>query len=336
VNPTALQKLRGWMSRHGFERFFVQNPENFAWLSGGGDNTVVVNRPVAWLEVPGPASAPVRLHTSRIEARRLAEEEVEGLEVVGHPWYSPPGLPRPNDSEHDLTPLRLVLSPEEQRRYRALGQDAARAVGQVMQDAEPDWTESELVGAVSSALYARGIQPVVLLAAGEERIFQYRHPLPKNRPLGKLGMAVLCGRRQGLIANVTRLKTWGHSEARGLMDHVLRVESAALSSTLPGKTLSEVFAALRGAYAAIGRPEAIEEHHQGGLTGYRPREMLATPSNPTVLEASMAVAWNPSLPGAKVEDTFLIGENGLENLTLDPHWPMLEVEGRLRPGLLEG
>lgn len=336
MNRIALQKLRSWMSERGFDLFFVQNPENFAWLSGGGDNTVVVNRPMAWLEVLSEASAPVRLHTSRIEAQRLADEEVEGLEVIRYPWYATPGPPSPNDSEHDLTPLRLVLGPQEQERYRALGRDAALAVGEVMRDAEPEWTESELIGAVSSALYAYGIQPVVLLAAGEERIGKYRHPLPKDKPLGKLGVAVLCGRREGLIANVTRLKTWGHGKARVLMDHVLHVESVALSCTLPGKTLSEVFAALKQAYADIGRPEAIEEHHQGGLTGYKPREVLATPSNLTALEVGMAVAWNPSLPGAKAEDTFLIGENGLENLTLDPHWPMVEVEGRLRPGLLEG
>lgn len=336
MNPIALQKLRSWMNERGFERFFVQNPENFAWLSGGGDNTVVVNRPAAWLEVAGDASTPVRLHTSRIEAQRLTEEEVEGLEVISHPWYSPPNLPSPNDSEHDLTLLRLVLGPEEQERYRALGRDAARAIGEVMQDAEPEWTEFELAGAVASALYAYGIQPVVLLAAGEERIFTYRHPLPKNRPLGRLAMAVLCGRRAGLIANVTRIKTWGHSQARALMDRVLQVESAALNCTVPGKTLAEVFLTLKQAYTDIGYPEAIEEHHQGGLTGYKPREMLATPSNLTILETAMAVAWNPSLRGAKVEDTFLIGENGLENLTLDPHWPMVKVEGRLRPGLLEG
>ena len=48
----------------------------------------------------------------------------------------------------------------------------------------------------------------------------------------------------------------------------------------------------------------------------------------------MAVAWNPSLPGAKAEDTFLITRDGLENLTSDPNWPTVEVEGRRRPDLL--
>jgi len=98
--------------------------------------------------------------------------------------------------------------------------------------------------------------------------------------------------------------------------------------------LGEVLSAIQGAYRAIGRPEAFEEHHQGGIAGYRPREVLATPGERTHLEEGMTVAWNPSLPGAKAEDTFLITRDGLENLTFDPNWPTVEVEGRRRPDLL--
>ncbi|WP_228014769.1 hypothetical protein [Fortiea sp. LEGE XX443] len=45
----------------------------------------------------------------------------------------------------------------------------------------------------------------------------------------------------------------------------------------------------------------------------------------------MAIAWNPSLTGAKIEETFVILQDGnLENLTFDPKFPSVEVEGRLR------
>lgn len=50
----------------------------------------------------------------------------------------------------------------------------------------------------------------------------------------------------------------------------------------------------------------------------------------------MAVAWNLSLSGAKIEDTFIILLDGkLENLTFDPNFPSVEVAGRLRPVSLE-
>ena len=333
MNQQALEKLLHWLNGKGFGRFFILRPENFSWLTGGGDNTVVAGEGVAWLEV---VEGKVGLHTSRIEAARLVEEEINGIdEMEVYPWHSLPEPGRPNDLEHDLTPLRLVLSPEEQERFRHLGRDAAQALGEAMRAAKPDWTERELAGAVAEALYEKGIQPVVLLVAGEERLFKWRHPLPKDRPLGQLCMAVVCGRRQGLVANLTRLRSFGHPEARGLYEKVLQVEAAALDASLPGATLSEGIAAIREAYRVIGRPEAFEEHHQGGIAGYRPREVLATPGNTTKLSAGMAVAWNPSLPGAKVEDTFLITERGLENLTFDPLWPRETVAGRERPTLLE-
>ena len=333
MNRSALEKLSGWMEENGFSSFFVFRPENFAWLTGGGDNTVVAGEGVAWLEV---AAGQVLLHTSRIEAGRLVDEEAAGVdEVLSYPWYAMPDLRKPNDLEHDLTPLRLVLSPEEQERFRALGRDAARALGQAVRAARPEWTERKLAGAVAEALWEQGVQPVVLLVAGEERIFKYRHPLPKDRPLGRLCMAVACGRREGLIANLTRMCSWGHPQAEVLYERVLRVEAAALEATRPGTTLGEALAEMRRAYEGIGRPEAFQEHHQGGLAGYRPREVLAVPGDGTGLEVGMAVAWNPSLPGVKVEDTFLITPEGLENLTCDPAWPSVEVRGHRRPALLQ-
>lgn len=333
MNSTALARLRGWMAERGLEQFFVQNPENFAWLTGGGENTVVAFRPVgATLEVtPGT----VRLHSSRIEAPRLRDEELPDLEVITYPWYE--ALPRgPNDSIHDLTPLRLVLSAEEQDRFRLLGQETASTLGESVRFADPQWSEYDLAGAASEGLIAKGIQPLVLLVAGEERVFRYRHPVPKQSPLGRLSMAVVCGRRDGLVVSATRLRSFGHPEAKVLNEQVCQVEAAMLNASKPGATLGEVLGATKAAYAAIGKAEEFENHHQGGIAGYRPREVLAVPGEGTRLEVGMALAWNPSLPGGKLEDTFLLTDTGLENLTADPNWPSIKVEGRLRPLVYEG
>ena len=321
------------MQAQGLVQFFVQQPENFSWLTGG-DNTVVVFRPVAaWLEVTPET---VRLHSSQIEANRLLDEEALGLEVVRYPWYAPPAPDGPNDTQHDLTPLRLVLSKEEQHSLRQLGLETANALGESIRFADPDWSEFELAGAISEELWAKGIQPLVLLTAGEARIFRYRHPLPKRQALGRLFMGVVCGRRHGLIASVSRLGSFGHPEAKALNHSVGEIEQVMLEASQPGATLGQIMDKTRAAYAAAGRGSEFENHHQGGITGYRSREIVARPGNPTKLEAGMALAWNPTLPGGKVEDTFLLGENGLENLTPDPKWPMMLVGGRSRPMVYEG
>lgn len=104
----------------------------------------------------------------------------------------------------------------------------------------------------------------------------------------------------------------------------------------PGTPLNSIYDALAIAYQQIGFDRAIQEHHQGGTTGYLAREIVANPTTTETLAEGIAVAWNPSLPGAKVEDTFAILQDGkLENLTFDENFPNVEIQGRLRPVPLE-
>jgi antitoxin VapB len=94
------------------------------------------------------------------------------------------------------------------------------------------------------------------------------------------------------------------------------VDAAVLAGSRPGATLGGLFEVLARAYEAHGFPEEWRRHHQGGLTGYRGREVFAAPGDPTVLPELCAVAWNPSVTGGgKSEDTALISADGVEVLT---------------------
>jgi len=172
-----------------------------------------------------------------------------------------------------------------------------------------------------------------VLAAGERRLPLYRHPVPTHEPIGKRAMLVFCARRHGLYANLTRFVSFGAApeEQAALME----VEATGLSAVEAGKSLSAVYHAFDAAYKHADRAEALNEHHQGGITGYLAREIVATPSTATGLETGMAFAFNPSFAGIKIEDTFLLGPQGLDNLTYDPQWPAASVHGRQRPLWLE-
>ncbi|HET7325042.1 MAG TPA: aminopeptidase P family protein, partial [Halococcus sp.] len=91
-------------------------------------------------------------------------------------------------------------------------------------------------------------------------------------------------------------------------------------------TASDVFDAIRDAYAAAGHPGEWRKHHQGGATGFAGREWTATPTNTKKILMPMAYAWNPTVEGAKSEDTVLVSEDGFETLTTTGEWPAREIE----------
>ncbi|WP_229508061.1 Xaa-Pro peptidase family protein [Massilia sp. Dwa41.01b] len=174
------------------------------------------------------------------------------------------------------------------------------------------------------------------MAAGARRLPLFRHPTPSHEPLGARAMLVFCARRRGLYANLTRFVSFGgEGSAPQEQSMLMEIEATGLAAVTPGKSLSAVYHAFDAAYRHADREKAIDEHHQGGITGYLAREIVATPSTAASLEPGMAFAFNPSLAGLKIEDTFLLGPQGLDNLTLDPQWPAVNVHGRQRPLWLE-
>jgi Xaa-Pro aminopeptidase len=87
------------------------------------------------------------------------------------------------------------------------------------------------------------------------------------------------------------------------------------AATRPGATFGDVFAVAQAAYADAGFPDEWRDHHQGGSIGYQPRERVALPGDPTTIESGMAFAWNPSIAGAKAEDTIVIADGAARTVT---------------------
>jgi Xaa-Pro aminopeptidase len=268
------------------------------------------------------------------------------------------GLLRESDVAAELRAARASLLPGELGRYRRLGAEVAEVLTEVAEVVTPASSEREAAAMLAGALVGRGIDPVVVLVSGAARV-RHRHPLPTDGPLGERAMLVVCGRRHGLIANATRWVEWesavtgsggraGAGAASGSRRSepgatragsggeadrgVLEVEAAFFDATVPGARVGEVFAAGAAAYASVGfDAEEWRRHHQGGPTGYAGRDPRASFGVEDVVQTNHAFAWNPSVPGAKVEDTVFVTATGIEPLTVDARWPVVEVAGRWRP-----
>jgi len=303
---------------------------NFAWLTVGGMGHVVQSTDISIAGVLVTRDHAVVI-TQNIETARLADEELAGLglEIVAVPWWEPGaiqaeavrrlpsgrGLADDADLEPQLSLIRSVLSARERDRMAELGGGARDAMQATVAAVQPGMTEDEVVADLLARL--PGVRAPVVLAAADARIAQYRHPLPGATPIRSRLMLVLVAERWGLHVALTRfreLEAPGPDLARRI-EAVGGVQSAMHAATRPGATFGDVVAVARSAYVDAGFADEWRDHHQGGSIGYQARERVAMPGDTTVIEAGMALAWNPSIAGTKAEDTIVMVDGVARTVT---------------------
>jgi antitoxin VapB len=190
-------------------------------------------------------------------------------------------------------------------------------------------SDRDVAAEVTTELERHGADAVCLIVGGDERVRRFRHPMMVGEPVSSLLMVVVVARCLGLHAALTRLATSRDDAAlERRLAACADVDAAVTGATRPGATWGEAYRALGAAYAEVGEPDAWREHFQGGPIGYGQREFELSPGGADspwwdrAIEAGTAVAWNPSLSGgAKIEDTYVVGDEGLRRVTESGRWP---------------
>ena len=333
--PAKLARLRSILDAHGAPALHLSTAESLSWLFDGARVAVpYAGAPVCSAIVGRDGSVTVTALANEID--RLGAEELAGAELVAVPWHEPlpepaAGVLRDSDVVAELRAARAALLPVERRRYSALGREVASAVTVLLRQVRPTTAESEVAAELVRAVVALGAEPVVVLVAGEAR-GAVQHPLPTGAPLGRRAMAVIGAKRHGLIVNLTRWIRFGGGDDTEAEIALREVEADAYAATRPGRELGDVLTDIASSYERHGfGPDAWQRHHQGGPTGYLGRDPKVTPGTRDVVVAGQAFAWNPWVPGAKLEDTVLVEADRLEVLTSDPDWPTAGVRGIARP-----
>jgi antitoxin VapB len=348
----------------------LTRPASVAWATGGVAPPVDRSADVdlVWAVIT-PAGA--GLITTEVEADRIAEEYQPArhgfTELTAVPWYRPEefvraaeelaGAPAGRlagdghpafavDASGDLVEARLALSGPERDELRDLGRDAAAALEGALTSWVPGERDLDVQARVAASLEGRGADAPVLIVGGDDRVRRYRHPMAAGAPARHLVMAVVVARRGGLHAAATRFACAGPlpPDLRALRARVCRIERDVLAASRPGNSYGQALSALEAGYAREGAAGGWAGHYQGGPIGFAQREFEIAPCQhdsrwyATHIEASHAVAWNPSLPGgAKAEDTYLVQPDGMERVTTGPAWPVDDGDELVppRPAVLE-
>jgi Xaa-Pro dipeptidase len=347
---TKQRRLADFLNRHRLDAVLLQHRNNFAWITAGRDNHIANNSPVGVAAILATADHRLCLANS-IEAPRMRDEELRdaGIDVVDYPWYDRhaaqktlreviagrkvaadvdelgiglPSLPG------DFAELRWSLTDAEIDRYREGALRTVRAMEQACRDIQHNMTEHEAAAILDHHIHATGCNPIVTLIASDERIENFRHPIPTDHRIQRYVMLVTCAEFGGLISCLTRFVSFQpvSDDLKRKQQAVCNIDAAVNLATRPGRTLGRILADLQRAYADNGHPDQWRLHHQGGSTGYAGREAFATPDSPIQVLENQAFAWNPSITGVKSEDTILCTPSGIEFLTQPTKdWPMIQA-----------
>lgn len=347
-----LLRVRRALAARKLDGVLIGTEYNLNWLAAGGKSNVV------WAQRESPVKVLVtadRVHliADNIEGPRMMTEEFADFPVewARYNWYGKesdalapllrgkkiafdlpavaaeyggaPGLP------FDWAGVYFPLTPGETKKYRWLGRKTVEVLEQVAEVVRPGMSERDVQYLLCRELWYWDIFPTVVLSAVDERFQTYRHPVVHGATLRRYVALNVCTRRWGLVVSTTRVVHFGAPEgtlAKAWKDGP-EVMAAMWAASRPGKTLGDAVKAAQGAYARIGFPDEWQQHHQGGLILTKERLDLVKPGDATRIVPGMVLAWNPTVRGAKFEDTVLVkGDGTLENLTPCLKWPAVSIE----------
>ncbi len=292
------------------------------------------------------------LVASSVEVQRLENDyplEALGLSIESVPWYEEDSHRRrvlqmvgPEcasdvaglgiEATFELTRARLGLCAAEIEVLTGLARVATDAVeGAVGRWRPGDMTDREIAAGVQRHLETYGADAVCLIVGGDDRLRRFRHPIMCGDVPRRDLMVVVVARSLGMHVALTRLASVDDGVTRELMERCEIVNEHVRGAAHVGATWGEVYTAMATGYRVVGQPEAWREHFQGGPIGYGQREFELSPASvespwwKEPIPVGCAISFNPSLAGgAKIEDTFIVGNDSLRCVTQSARWPRLK------------
>lgn len=341
--------LREYMNARSYEGIVLFRRDTFSWLTCGKTNHIIRSTEFGMTALLITADHKYCI-ANQVEKYRTMEEELKGLgyELLEINWWeedyiecvyrqfgkirlaADKDIPNINNVYEDLKSLRFSLLPEEIERYREVSLICTNAVEETCREIRPGDTEHEACASMIEKIMRVGLEAPVALVASDERIFKYRHPIDTDKKIDKYAMVVLCGRKYGLISNLTRFVHFGKppEEITRKFELVRKIDAEVITNTVVGRSIADIFKVIVNEYEEAGYKSEWKLLHQGGPTGYATRDFLADPRSKEFVHENQAFTWNPSITGTKSEDTILVRRDGFEILTDSHNWPVVEVKAK--------
>ena len=355
-----LNRLYAIMDDKNLDAIYLKRQDNFAWLTGGGINYVGLGE-MGNCGLLVTRDGKTYAITNNIEGPRMRDEEKleeMGFSIRAGVWHDTAfegktirelageNVGRDHGADrnvaNDVKLARFSLTEAEVKRYREGGYLTARAVEETISSVRPGDTEHQTVGRLVGIIRSHGMDVVSAMCAADERISNYRHPVPGEKKITKRVQLGGNFRYKGLIICCTRLLNFEPVTPELRAQYVANVEidCTLMAASRPGRKFSDVLEIGRQAYAARGYAEEFNKHHQGGPIGYAGRDYRVDFTTPGVIAENQAFCWNPSITGTKSEDTVIAAKDGVLPVSRPVIAPTITVciDGQtfLRPDIWQG
>jgi Xaa-Pro aminopeptidase len=342
------RRVRDFLRSKGLKALLLKRQANFSWMTCGGLNLVGITTEFGATSLLITEDSKFVI-SNNIEAPRMIEEErleKQGFILKVFPWHEDQeaafvkelagdgtvgsDVPFPNATVlvEDIARLRYSLTPEEIDRYRWLGEKVSLALEKTGMKTKKGEKESAVVGRLCNELWKDRIDPITLMAAADDRIFKFRHPIPTEKKIEKYLMISVNARKWGLIVSLTRFVHFERlpRELKKKYEANVTIDCTFMAHTRPGVPVKEVLQKGIAAYREKGYPDEWKLHHQGGSIGYTGRDYRVSFKTLDLVHENQAFTWNPSITGTKSEDTILAAPEGPEMITKPMLYPTLSLE----------
>lgn len=261
-----------------------------------------------------------------------------------HQWWADSFGPNASECQELLTSLLYPLNETEMQRITALGHLVAETLAEAAKSLEPKISEQAAAALIHQRLLQEGALPDLVFVAFDERMSRFHHCKPGPAGLKKSALLSITASKQGLFVSASRIVSIAPAPEKLKEDTRIanNIEAAAIWASQPGVTSGEVFEAMRIAYKKYNLPEGWREHHLGGPSGFRGRDVKVTLGGKYKLNPGQPFVYNPVVGAGKSEDTFIrLPDPGKPLcLTKDSLWPLNQVkipdaQTFERPGVLE-
>lgn len=349
--------LSEYLQLNQLDALLIRDPANYAWLTCGSENVRQgLSEPIAAILVT-PESRVILC--SNVDSGQIFDRDLMGLGFLlkERPWTEETQILKDDvcrgrkvacDCSQagtvpvaaDLDAFRHHRGTREVELLRELGTDLSHALEATGRNMTKGSTECEVAGHLAHRLVKNQIQPMFLQVMADGQGWRYRNWGCGEDRLERFCVISVIGRRHGLYLAATRTISFGAPPHELAEVHQLAtlIQATGIYFSQPGWAFSETWSRVARIYEKFGVPDEWRAAEQADLIGYRPSERKLIPTSADKFATGQLVHWHPSVRSSRVGDTFLITEDGIENLTPVENWPVVSVSVKGtkvdRPGIL--